>query len=179
VESLRAAGATPPREAGPVESAWSDSAYAAVLEWAERDHWAVIEAAEGTIVVRLLSREAPLTCWNFSSLAAAGFFDRSRWHRVVPDFVLQGGCSRGDGYGGSERAIRCEITRQPFARGTLGMALSGKDTGTSQFFLTHSEQPHLDGRYTAFGVVERGQEAADRVEQGANLWSIRVVDQRP
>jgi cyclophilin family peptidyl-prolyl cis-trans isomerase len=59
------------------------------------------------------------------------------------------------------------------------MALSGKDTGTSQFFLTHSEQPHLDGRYTAFGVVERGQEAADRVEQGANLWSIRVVDQRP
>jgi cyclophilin family peptidyl-prolyl cis-trans isomerase len=179
VATLRAVGRTPPRAAEPVETDRSDFEYAAILAWAQEDHWARIETAEGTITVRLLSREAPLTCWNFAELAAQGFFDRSRWHRVVPDFVLQAGCSRGDGYGGSERAIRCEITSQPFAAGVLGMALSGKDTGTSQFFLTHSEQPHLDGRYTAFGVIERGREVADRVDQGANLWSIRVTSERP
>jgi cyclophilin family peptidyl-prolyl cis-trans isomerase/HEAT repeat protein len=179
VDAMRSGGLTPPREAEPAETAFTDSAYAAILSWAERDHWATLETAEGTIIVRLFSQDAPLTCWNFAQLASSGYFDRTRWHRVVPDFVLQAGCSRGDGFGGAERAIRCEINRHPFQAGTLGMALSGKDTGTSQFFVTHSQQPHLDGRYTAFGQVEDGQEAADRLVQGANLWSIRVTDQRP
>jgi cyclophilin family peptidyl-prolyl cis-trans isomerase/HEAT repeat protein len=177
--ALRGAGQVPPREPEPVETGMTAAEYEQILRWAEKDHWAVLETAEGTIVVRLSSREAPLTCWNFDRLARQGFFDRSRWHRVVPDFVLQAGCPRGDGFGSSDHTIRCEINRQRYTTGTLGMALSGKDTGSSQFFLTHSDQPHLDGRYTVFGQVESGIAAAGLITQGANLWSIRVVDVKP
>jgi cyclophilin family peptidyl-prolyl cis-trans isomerase/HEAT repeat protein len=176
---LRAAGQVAPREPEPVETGMTVAEYESILRWAETDRWAVLETEEGSIVVRLFARDAPLTCWNFTRLAGEGFFDRGRWHRVVPDFVLQAGCPRGDGYGGSDRTIRCEINRRRFIAGTLGMALSGKDTGSSQFFLTHSDQPHLDGRYTVFGQIERGAETAGRITQGANLWSIRVVDTAP
>lgn len=178
-DALRARGRSVPREPEPVEDGLDEESLAAVLDWARSDHWAVFETEEGSVVARLFTRDAPLTCWNFAQLARAGFFDRSRWHRVVPDFVLQAGCHRGDGYGGSDRPIRCEINRKPFVTGTLGMALSGKDTGSSQFFITHSDQPHLDGRYTVFGQIERGQDAADRIPQGGNLWSVRVVDLPP
>ena len=177
--AMRETGQEPPREPEPVETGMTVAAYGPILQWAEADHWAVLETEEGSIVVRLFSRDAPLTCWNFARLAREGFFDRGRWHRVVPDFVLQAGCPRGDGYGGSDHAIRCEINQRRFTAGTLGMALSGKDTGSSQFFITHSDQPHLDGRYTVFGQVERGEETAGRLTQGANLWSIRVVDAIP
>jgi cyclophilin family peptidyl-prolyl cis-trans isomerase/HEAT repeat protein len=177
--AMRAAGQDPPRDPEPVDTGMSAADYEPILRWAQADHWAVFETGEGTIVVRLFTREAPLTCWNFARLAREGFFDRSRWHRVVPDFVLQAGCPRGDGYGSSDRTIRCEINEKRFVAGTLGMALSGKDTGSSQFFLTHSDQPHLDGRYTVFGQVERGAETAGRITQGANLWSIRVFDSLP
>jgi cyclophilin family peptidyl-prolyl cis-trans isomerase/HEAT repeat protein len=177
--TMREAGQEPPRKPEPVETGMTAAAYEPILRWAEADHWAVLETEEGSIVVRLFSRDAPLTCWNFARLAREGFFDRGRWHRVVPDFVLQAGCPRGDGYGSSDPAIRCEINRRRFTAGTLGMALSGKDTGASQFFITHSDQPHLDGRYTAFGKLERGEETAGRLTQGANVWSIRVVDAQP
>lgn len=178
-EAMREHRLAPPREPEPVETDLDAAGLAEVIDWARSDHWAVFETEEGTVVARLYTRDAPLTCWNFARLARDGFFDRSRWHRVVPDFVLQAGCDRGDGFGGSDRVIRCEINRRRFVAGALGMALSGKDTGSSQFFFTHSEQPHLNGRYTAFGQIERGQEAADRITQGANLWSVRVVDQPP
>ncbi len=177
--ALREAGQTPPHAPEPVQTGRAPADYEPILRWARADHWAVLQTEEGSIVVRLLGRDAPLTCWNFARLAREGFFDRGRWHRVVPDFVLQAGCPRGDGYGGSDQTIRCEINRRRFTAGTLGMALSGKDTGSSQFFLTHSDQPHLDGRYTVFGQVERGIEIAARITQGANLWSIRVVDSLP
>lgn len=177
--ALREAGLEPPRQAEPVDTGMAPAEYEPILRWAQADHWAVLETEEGSIVVRLFSREAPLTCWNFARLAREGFFDRGRWHRVVPDFVLQAGCPRGDGYGSSDHTTRCEINRRRFTAGTLGMALSGKDTGASQFFLTHSDQPHLDGRYTVFGQIQRGEESAGRLMQGANLWSIRVVDAQP
>jgi cyclophilin family peptidyl-prolyl cis-trans isomerase/HEAT repeat protein len=177
--AMREVGQEPPREPEPLETGMTAAAYEPILRWAEADHWAVLETEEGSIVVRLFSRDAPLTCWNFARLAREGFFDRGRWHRVVPDFVLQAGCPRGDGYGSSDPTIRCEINQRRFTAGTLGMALSGKDTGASQFFITHSDQPHLDGRYTVFGQVERGEETAGRITQGANVWSIRVVDTRP
>ena len=179
VAAMRDAGQEPPRDPEPVETGMTAAAYEPILRWAEADHWAVLETEEGSIVVRLFSRDAPLTCWNFAELARKGFFDRGRWHRVVPDFVLQAGCPRGDGYGSSDHTIRCEINRRRFTAGVLGMALSGKDSGASQFFITHSDQPHLDGRYTVFGQVERGEETAGRITQGANLWSIRVVDAQP
>jgi len=178
-DALRERGQPSPREPEPVEDGLDEQSLAAVLDWARSDHWAVFETEEGTVVARLFTHDAPLTCWNFARLAREGFFDRSRWHRVIPNFVLQAGCHRGDGYGGSDHPIRCEINRKPFRTATLGMALSGKDTGSSQFFFTHSDQPHLDGRYTVFGQVERGQDAADRITQGGNLWSVRVVDHPP
>jgi cyclophilin family peptidyl-prolyl cis-trans isomerase/HEAT repeat protein len=177
--ALRKAGLAPPREPEPVETGRGPDETRAILEWAQRDHWALIETQGGEIALRLFSQEAPLTCWNFAELARAGFFDHGHWHRVVPDFVLQDGCPRGDGYGGSAREIRCEINRQRYLAGTLGMALSGKDTGSSQFFITHSCQPHLDGRYTVFGRIEKGQDQADDVTQGADIRTIRVIDQAP
>jgi cyclophilin family peptidyl-prolyl cis-trans isomerase len=95
---------------------------------------------------------------------------------VVPDFVVQGGDPRGDGWGGPGYAVRDEIGRFRFGRGVLGMALAGPDTGGSQFFVTLSPQPHLDGGYTAFGEVTEGIEVLDRLEPGDTILSVREVE---
>ncbi|WP_309888639.1 peptidylprolyl isomerase [Archangium sp.] len=121
-----------------------------------------------------LDAEAPLTSGNLAALARQGYFRGITFHRVVPDFVAQAGDPRGDGEGGPGYSIRCEMTRRPYGRGVLGMALSGKDTGGSQFFFTHSPQPHLDGRYTAFGEVTRGMEVVDRLLEGDTLQEVEV-----
>jgi cyclophilin family peptidyl-prolyl cis-trans isomerase len=121
-----------------------------------------------------LDAEAPLTSGNLVALARRGYFRGLAFHRVVPDFVAQGGDPRGDGEGGPGYSLRCEITRRRYARGVIGMALSGKDTGGSQFFFTHSPQPHLDGRYTAFGEVTRGLEVVDRLLEGDTLIDVEV-----
>lgn len=107
----------------------------------------------GVIDLELLPAEAVLTVRRILDLARSGFYDGLSFHRVVPDFVAQGGDPRGDGWGGPEQSMRCEINRLRYDRGMLGMALSGKDTGGSQFFVTLSPQPHLDGGYTIFGRV--------------------------
>lgn len=177
ITALTAAGREAPRAAGPVETRHGPAALRAILEWSRRDHRAVFETAAGTFEARLFSREAPLTCWNFAQLAEAGFYDGGSWHRVVPDFVLQDGCPRGDGWGGPPDAIRCEINRRSYGRGALGMALSGKDTGGSQFFFTHAEQPHLDGGYTVFGELVKGRATADLVAQGDPITRIRVISE--
>jgi cyclophilin family peptidyl-prolyl cis-trans isomerase len=109
--------------------------------------------ARGLVDLELLPSEAPLTVRRILELARSGFFDGLSFHRVVPDFVVQGGDPRGDGWGGPEESMRCEVNRLRYDRGMVGMALSGKDTGGSQFFVTHSPQPHLDGGYTIFGRV--------------------------
>jgi cyclophilin family peptidyl-prolyl cis-trans isomerase len=134
-----------------------------------------IRTAPGEIVLELNPREAPLTVLNFLSLAERGYFNNGRWHRVVPNFVLQDGDPRGDGSGGPGTVIRDEINRLRYLRGALGMALSGPDTGGSQFFITHSPQPHLDGGYTIFGRVIEGMDIADRVVQDDPIISIEVV----
>jgi cyclophilin family peptidyl-prolyl cis-trans isomerase len=121
-----------------------------------------------------LDAEAPLTSGNLVALARKGYFRGITFHRVVPDFVAQAGDPRGDGEGGPGYTIRCEITRRPYRRAVLGMALSGKDTGGSQFFFTHSPQPHLDGRYTAFGEVTRGMEVVDRLLEGDTIQDVEV-----
>lgn len=179
IAALGRAGVAAPHAAEPVSTGRQASDYEAIARWSLHEHWALIESEGGTIVARLFTEDAPITCWNFTQLSSTGFFDRGLWHRVVPDFVLQDGCPRGDGYGGPAWQIRCEINRHRYVPGALGMALSGKDTGGSQFFFTHSDQPHLDGRYTVFGQIERGQELADRITQGAPILSIRVVSERP
>lgn len=135
----------------------------------------VFETERGTIELELYRRAAPLTVANFLGLASRGFFDGLSFHRVVPNFVVQGGDPREDMEGGPGYAIRCEINLGPFERGTLGMALAGKDTGGSQFFICHSAQPHLDGGYTAFGRVISGMEVVDQLVEGDKIIKVTAL----
>jgi cyclophilin family peptidyl-prolyl cis-trans isomerase len=137
-----------------------------------------IETAKGTIEFELAVLDAPQTSRNFMLLARKGFFNGLAIHRVVPNFVVQDGDSRGDGEGGPGYTIRDELNERPFLRGTVGMALSWKDTGGSQFFIAHSPQPHLDADYTAFGHVVTGMEVVDRIQQGDVIQRVRVWDGR-
>lgn len=135
-----------------------------------------IETAKGTIEFELAVLDSPQTARNFMTLARKGFFNGLQIHRVVPNFVVQGGDPRGDGSGGPGYSIRDELNERPFLRGTVGMALSWKDTGGSQFFITHSPQPHLDAHYTAFGHVVNGMDVVDRIQQGDLIERVRVWD---
>ena len=111
---------------------------------------------------------------NYVSLARRGYFNGQHFHRVVPNFVVQGGDPRGDGSGGPGYAIRDELNRRRYVRGTLGMALSGPNTGGSQFFITHAPQPHLDGGYTVFGALLRGEDVLDRIVQGDRIVVVTI-----
>ena len=135
-----------------------------------------IETSKGEIELELAVADAPLTVENFVSLARKGFFDNAPIHRVVPDFVMQDGDPRGDGEGGPGYTIRDEINQRPYLRGTVGMALDWQDTGGSQFFITHSPQPHLDGRYTVFGHVVNGMDVVDRIVASDVIRRVRVWD---
>jgi cyclophilin family peptidyl-prolyl cis-trans isomerase len=138
---------------------------------------AFIETDRGTVQIELAPVDAPLTVENFVALARRGFFEGLSIHRVVPDFVVQAGDPRGDGEGGPGFTIRDELNQRPYLRGTIGMALeSWPDSGASQFFITHSPQPHLDAKYTAFGVVVGGMEVVDRLEQWDIIRHVRVSD---
>ena len=130
---------------------------------------------KGDFTVALDTREAPRTSGNLYALAGKGYFRNITFHRVVPDFVAQGGDPRGDGEGGPGYSIRCEMTRRAYTRGVIGMALAGKDTGGSQFFFTHTPQPHLDGRYTSFGEVVSGMEVVDRLLEGDVILEVRAA----
>lgn len=169
--------ANPWGEALPVETGVDEAAYRAIAaDAAARPlRRARIETSRGAIDVELFHADAPLTVRSFLSLAAAGYFDGQEWPRVVPNFVVQGGDPRGDTSGGPGYSIRDEINRHRYGRGMLGMALSGPDTGGSQWFLTHSPQPHLDGTYTIFGRVVAGWEALDTLLPGDRILSIREV----
>jgi cyclophilin family peptidyl-prolyl cis-trans isomerase/HEAT repeat protein len=137
---------------------------------------AFIETDKGTIEIELAIADAPVTVGNFMTLARKGFFDGTGIHRVVPDFVVQDGDPRGDGEGGPGYSIRDEINQRPYLRGTVGMALDWEDTGGSQFFITHSPQPHLDARYTVFGYVVNGIDVVDRLVQWDVIRSVRIWD---
>jgi cyclophilin family peptidyl-prolyl cis-trans isomerase len=139
-----------------------------------------LDTDRGTIQIELAVLDAPLTVENFVTLARKGFFDGVSVHRVVPDFVVQLGDPRGDGEGGPGYTIRDEINERAFLRGTVGMALDEwPDTGGSQFFITHSPQPHLDAKYTAFGRVVSGMDVVDRIQQGDVVRRVRVNDGVP
>ena len=134
-----------------------------------------IETARGPITLELLGVDAPLTVENFARLARGGFYRDVRFHRVVPNFVAQDGDPRGDGNGGPGYAIRDELNLRRYMRGAVGMALSGPDTGGSQYFLTLSPQPHLDARYTIFARVVGGEAAMDALVQGDAISNIVIV----
>jgi cyclophilin family peptidyl-prolyl cis-trans isomerase/HEAT repeat protein len=135
----------------------------------------LVETTRGAFEAGLFPDAAPMTVESFVSLARSGFFDGTTIHRVVPDFVVQAGDPRGDGTGGPGYAIRDELNPIPYVRGRLGMALSGPDTGGSQWFVALSRQQHLDGGYTVFGEVTSGMEVVDRIEQNDRLLSVRVL----
>jgi cyclophilin family peptidyl-prolyl cis-trans isomerase len=149
--------------------------YQRMLLEAARPRLARVETDRGAFTLRLHCPDFPLTCLNFLQLAEGGFYDGLVFHRVVPDFVVQAGDPRGDGWGGPGYQIRDEIGRLRYDRGVLGMALAGADTGGSQWFVTLAPQPHLDGGYTAFGEVVAGLEVLDRLHQGDTILSVREV----
>jgi cyclophilin family peptidyl-prolyl cis-trans isomerase len=160
---------------GPVETGRSADLYAEIVQRTWEPKIVELRTSKGAIRIRLASREAPLTCLNFLQLAEQGYFNGLIFHRVVPDFVVQGGDPRGDGFGGPGYDIRDEINRLRYKRGTVGMALAGPDTGGSQFFIALSEQPHLDGGYTVFGQVVAGDEILDRIVPGDRIEGISEV----
>lgn len=149
---------------------------AAVLAAARRASTARVETARGAFTIRLAGREAPMTVVNFVTLAKKGYFDGAPIHRVVPNFVVQDGDPTGTGSGGPGYEIRDEINMLPYRAATVGMALSGPDTGGSQWFVTQSPQPHLDGGYTVFGQVVGGADVVNRIEQDDRIVRVTVAE---
>jgi cyclophilin family peptidyl-prolyl cis-trans isomerase/HEAT repeat protein len=126
-----------------------------------------ITTAKGNIILATDVNECPGSSLAFDSLVTAGYYNGKAFHRMVPNFVAQGGCPRGDGYGGMPWTLRTEIGRKLFTAGSVGLASAGRDTESCQFFITHSATPHLDGRYTRFGVVVEGMDI---------VWQLQVGD---
>ncbi|MCB2230392.1 peptidylprolyl isomerase [bacterium] len=135
---------------------------------------AIVATQYGEFDIELYFDVAPLTVLNFIDLAKSGFYNGLQFHRVIPAFVAQGGDPRGDGWGGPGWAIRNEDSDEPFRRGSVGMATSGKDTGGSQFFICFLSQPHLEGRYTVFGQVTDGMDIVDRIVRGDVIQSVII-----
>jgi cyclophilin family peptidyl-prolyl cis-trans isomerase len=127
---------------------------------------AVFNTSEGPIELELYPGDAPKTVANFERLAGEGFYDGLIFHRVIPDFMIQGGCPQGTGTGGPGYTFEDEFNEHPLARGSVAMANSGPDTNGSQFFIvTAAACPWLDGKHTVFGQVVSGQDVADRISQ--------------
>ena len=154
--------------------AWQPAALAPYREAPPAARRAVLETDRGRIVLELFPDDAPRTVGNFVTLARKGYFDDTIYHRVVPNFVVQDGDPSRTGWGGPGYAIRCEYNRHRYDAGTVGMALAGKDTGGSQYFITHSPQPHLDGRYTIFGHVREGMDVMWQMQVGDRITRITV-----
>jgi cyclophilin family peptidyl-prolyl cis-trans isomerase/HEAT repeat protein len=172
VETMRAdPSAFPPPE---YKTGKTRADYASLLAEARKPWQATVDTSRGAFVIRLAGSAAPMTVMNFVRLAQKKFFDGVAIHRVVPNFVLQDGDPTGTGNGGPGYEIRDEINPLEYRRGTVGMALSGPDTGGSQWFATHSPQPHLDGIYTVFGEVASGQDVVERIEQWDKINQVTV-----
>ncbi len=140
----------------------------------------ILRTDKGLIDIMLDAEQAPFTSQTLLQLAAAGAYDGVPFHRVVPNFVVQGGdIERGDGFGGPGFVIPSEFTRILFREGATGIASAGKDTEGSQYFITHSMQPHLDGRYTAFGYVAAGMQVVDRIYEGDLVRSTGITPEQP
>jgi peptidyl-prolyl cis-trans isomerase B (cyclophilin B) len=136
---------------------------------------AIMETSKGTINLDLFEKDAPGTVKNFVTLAKKGFYDGKNFHRVIKNFMIQGGCPNGTGTGGPGYTIKCEINPQKHTPGTLSMAHAGKDTGGSQFFITHVATPHLDGVHTVFGRTA-DMAVVNAIAQGDKITSVKIVD---
>jgi HEAT repeat protein/cyclophilin family peptidyl-prolyl cis-trans isomerase len=185
--AVRIRAATLLRQADPASDAMSrirpaptrlaaDAYQAPSLTMPQVSTQAFIDTERGTIQLELAVLDAPLMVDNFIALVKKGFFANLTFHRVVPDFVIQGGDPRGDGEGGPGYTVRDEINQRAFLRGTVGIALDWADTGGSQFFITHSPQPHLDAKYTVIGRVISGMDVVDQMQPHDVIRRIRVWD---
>ena len=138
-----------------------------------------ISTDKGDMIVELYDDATPITVKNFTDLISKGFYNGLNFHRVIPNFVVQGGCPNGTGTGGPGYKIECEVTapNQYHDRGVLSMAHAGRNTGGSQFFICHSRQgtQHLDGNHTCFGKVVEGVEVIDMIRQGDKIKSMEII----
>jgi peptidyl-prolyl cis-trans isomerase B (cyclophilin B) len=134
---------------------------------------AIMETNRGTITLELFDADAPNTVKNFMDLAQKGFYDGLSFHRVIPDFMVQGGCPQGTGTGGPGYKIKCEINSNKHLAGTLSMAHAGRDTGGSQFFICHSPQRHLDGVHTTFGKTE-DMDVVNAIRKGDKISKLTI-----
>ena len=139
-----------------------------------------ISTDKGDMIAELYDNETPITVNNFKDLIGKKFYDGLNFHRVIPNFVIQGGCPNGNGAGGPGYNIPCEVTapKQFHDRGVLSMAHAGRNTGGSQFFICHGRQgtAHLDGNHTCFGKVNEGLEVIDSIGPGDKINSISIID---
>ena len=131
----------------------------------------------GEIRMEFFPEDAPTTVENFVTLAKKGFYDGLTFHRVVPDFVVQGGCPKGDGTGGPGHTIKAEFNAQKHVRGSVAMARAQHpDSAGSQFYICYGPTPHLDGSYTVFGRVVAGMEHVDRIKQGDKMKTVEIQE---
>ncbi len=151
------------------------ASYAADFQQPSPVRGAILHTTKGEIEWAFYREDAVQTVKNFVRLAERGYFNGLSVHRVVPNFVIQDGDPTGTGSGGPGYSIRCEYNQRRYEPGMVGMALSGKDTGGSQWFITHSPQPHLNGRYTIFAHVTRGMDVVQRIVQGDRVLRVELV----
>ena len=136
---------------------------------------AIMETEKGTIHIDFFDSDAPNTVANFVKLSKDGFYDGLNFHRVIPNFMIQGGCPKGTGTGGPGYKIKCEINPNKHEAGSLSMAHAGRDTGGSQFFICHSPQPHLDGVHTVFGKTT-DMEVVNAIRGGDKIVSVTIQE---
>lgn len=134
---------------------------------------AIMETDKGTIELELFEQDAPNTVKNFVDLSNKGFYNGLSFHRVIPNFMIQGGCPNGNGTGGPGYSIKCEINQNKHLAGSLSMAHRGPNTGGSQFFICHSPQSHLDGVHTVFGKTEN-MDVVNAIRQGDKILSVTI-----
>nr|WP_283762707.1 MULTISPECIES: peptidylprolyl isomerase [Roseofilum] len=134
-----------------------------------------METEKGTINLELFDQDAPNTVKNFVELSQKGFYDGLTFHRVIDNFMIQGGCPLGTGTGGPGYKIKCEINDNKHVAGTLSMAHAGRDTGGSQFFICHAPQPHLDGVHTTFGQTQ-DMDVVNAIRKGDKIISVKIEE---
>jgi len=176
-QALRSLGRTPPPPPTPAGYRLHGLDAAGIVRAARglRGARVLLETSRGAIEIALFPDEAPAHCVGFATLVRQGFYDGLTWHRVVADFVIQGGCPRGDGSGGPGYLLPDEIGTRPYTRGTVGMPKSDDDTGGCQIFITHLPTPHLDGRYSVFGQVVAGLAVVDRIRIGDRIVKATLL----
>ena len=136
----------------------------------------MFETSKGNFEIQLLVNEAPASVSNFLKLAQEGFFENKSFHRIINNFVTQGACPRGDGFGGQNIVLRSEFNYSRYRFGSIGLASAGKDTESCQFFIAHSSLPHLNGRYTIFAKLTKGRKVLEKLMIGDLIKKVEILD---